>query len=533
MRTLIIGLLGSTAALAGGCVVDTGPSCNGGKCDGTGDFNSQLDGRNDPIARLLRDSGIGNDGVIRADYGVIVQEVAKLQGCSETSWKTYVVSDDLIEGEAFPRLVSTVCSDDPTRASEFFIAASFKDPAEDDVDPRNLEAFAWDATAGVYRFYAGTPEGADSIRVEIEPDRCQECHLTPKDLSRDGMRMTPIMNELTQPWSHWNSQIPMFNPNLNPFPSHDFHVPEQVRTADDFTRYGKDKVGAAADLEQIIRAGHARVAGERVKERRNSAADWRPAMNMLRPLFCEEQIQYATEDFQTGLVNVTALIPGGIRESYRAIRADNWAWDWVNNQDSRIRMRAPQGLPALSMIPIRGNVDVEYENRLLGVRALTPIQILRVRALDWKRPVFSRLRCGLWQDAAARFNQTAPELNLSGRIADHMKVLYDLILTVDGTSLSTGSETTFVALDLAGPDAASALAAAKRDGGLTGTCAEGAGCVVDVEKFGAMLDQYVSFFEDSEADVARRELLRLRDQRLCHVKNNFENAPALPPVSCN
>ena len=81
------------------------------------------------------------------------------------------------------------------------------------------------------------------------------------------MRMTPIMNELTQPWSHWNSQVPIFNAEENPFPSHEFDVPADVRDGNDFVRYGVDRAGPASYLEQIIRAGHARVTGERVKDR--------------------------------------------------------------------------------------------------------------------------------------------------------------------------------------------------------------------------------------------------------------------------
>lgn len=525
--------LAALVAALSACADDPQQTCNGGKCDAAGDAFTGLDGRNDPIAKYLREAGIDDNGVVSADYGSVILGVAAAQGCSADTWRTFVISDPLVTtSDPFPRLISTVCSNDAVKASEFFIAASFPDDVGRDVHPRRLEMFAWDGGAGVYRFYAAEPTAGDpaSVTVEVEPAECQRCHLTPKDLPSAGMRMTPIMSELTQPWSHWNSQVPMFNAEDNPFPSHDFEVPEAVRTAENFVRYGVMHAGAAADFEQIVRAGHARVVGERVKERRGTAADFRPAMNLLRPLFCEEQLQYATEDFSTGLLQVTTVIPGGVREAYRAIRADNWPWRWLNNQDGRMRLPPPASIGPLTMVPLRGNVDIEYESRLLGVRALTPNQILRVRALDWQRPVLSSFRCGLWKKALARFEASPPALDLSGKIGDHMKVLLDEVLTVNGTPISAGDPERFVALGLAGADADAVLSAA---GGVAATCtAPGQPCVVDVDTFGALLDAYVATYESGDPDQVRVHLTEQRDERLCVVARQFPSAPHLPDLAC-
>lgn len=522
----------STAAALGACS-DPGPDAQcSGKCDQLGDFASQLDGRNDAIAQFLREANIGADGVASFDYGAVVSGVARLQGCSEDSWKTFVVSDALVEEDTFPRLISTVCSDEPTRAAEFFIAASFKDPEIDDIDPFNIEMFAWDDDAGIYRFYATEPLGGGEVRVEVDPERCTECHLTPTNLPSAGMRMTPIMNELSQPWTHWSSEVPMFNGSGIPFRSDDFDVPMNVRGAGNFLRYGSQKIGAAQEFEFIIREGHAKVALQRARERRERSDGWNDAMNLLRPVFCAEQVNYSSEDFDSGKLHFSTVIPGGLSEAYRALRPDDWPWQWVNNGDGRMRLPAPAGEPTLSMVPVRGNADVDYETRLVTGRTLTPHQVMRVRALDWKRPVFSEFRCGLWMSASERLASDPPVIDeLSPRDSARMQVLYDYIMQIDGQPIAGATPETIVAVDVVDDPAALASALAS---GLPAECGpEGEGaCAVDHDGFGAILDAYVQSFEQGDPDEVRRRLRAARDQRLCHVQQFFPNAPALPSVSC-
>jgi hypothetical protein len=527
----LVPLLASVLALAA-CGESDGASCLTAKCDDLAGLTSRLEGRNDPIAKLLRAEAVPEDGVMKADYEELILALAAQQGCTPDSWKTFVLSDHLLEGEPFPRLIATVCSGDVTRASEIFVAASFKDPDADDIDPYNIEAFAWDAEAAVYRFYAAPPHGDDAIVWDVEPERCAKCHLTPKGLPSDGMGMTPIMNELTQPWAHWNSQVPMFNAAGTPFPSHTFEFePIAVKDAPGFTRFARQHPGAATEFEQIVRAGHARVTNERVRARRNTAADWRPAMNLLRPVFCDEQVNYTTEDFGTGLIHVTSLVPGGAREAFRAIRAEPWPWPWANNADGRVRLPPPASLPPLFMFPVRGAVDVEYETRMVGARALDPMQILRVRALDWKRPVMSELRCGLWTRALAQFEATPPELDLSGRVVNHLPVLFEKIMQVGGVSLIT-DPSTLIAIDQVATRSQTAMAAQVEAAKQGAACAPGVACVVSVEAFGGLLDAHVQSFVTAGADEARQRLVPLRDEMLCAVSKVFESTPALPPIVC-
>ena len=545
---VITAVLVASACSAGG---DDDPNCNSGKCDDAGDFRDQLAGRDDPIARFLATLSPDPDGLVSLTYNDVVEAVAKIQGCDATTWKAFIVSDPLVEGEPFPRVVTTVCANNAVKASEFFIAASFKDPDTDDVDDVRLEMFAWDATARLYRFYA-TERAGDKVEVEVEPDRCRECHLAPTNLSAarsldtDGrdittgqMRMTPIMNELTQPWSHWNSQVPMFNTDAMPFPSHDFEVPQDVRLADNFIRLGFERAAEAQRFEQIIREGHARVTGARARERRDKpGTDWRPAMNLLRPLFCEEQVQYATEDFESGLIQVTAVIPGGMREAFGQLRPSlepvDWPWGWLNNQDGRMRLARPETRSAIFMMPIRGNADVDYENRVVAARALGPMDVIRVRALDWKHPVFSEFRCNLWKDAVARFEDNPPQLNADDRNSSRMRALFDATMEIGGIELLPVSADQVIALDVASEQSVTDMLEAVRTGALADAqCTVGQGfCSIDVHQLGAILDAHVTGFEQDTADAVRSRLSELRDERLCHVLKFFRNAPHLPPVEC-
>ena len=510
--------------------------CSGAKCDTLLDFDDRLDGREDPIAKFLRTLDVDQRSQVSADFGTFAEGIAEMQGCDKTTWKSFVVSDAIVEGTAFPRVVSTVCSDNPRKASEFFIAASFKDPNSEDIDPSRIEMFAWDAKTREYRFYASESVGESRIEIEIDPERCTECHLTPSNLPSGAMRMTPIMNELTQPWSHWNSEVPMFSGRGIPFRNHDFEVPQEVRTGRNFLRYGGERIGAAQELEAIIREGHDRVGLARTRDKRITTEDWRPAMNLMRPLFCTEQVNYTTEDFQTGLVRVSALIPGGLREAYRAERPDNWAWDWVNNDGERVRLPVPENEAPLVMLPVRGNADIGFENRLMTPRAsavFTPQQIVQISALDWQRPVFSDFRCGLWKDALARFENQAPTIAVSGKTNETMRELYPQILNVDGVAIDSGDPLTFVALAKADDASIAAMLSDLSSDSVASTCESDAqSCRVDLDSFGVMLNTYVTSFTQGDADTVRKVLRVVRDLRLCHVAQFFPNAPGLPSFAC-
>jgi subtilisin-like proprotein convertase family protein len=508
-----------------------GDECaGGGKCDVATDVRSQLDGLNEPIADWLRASPMTRDGVLETDYMHAMENIGEFMGCDLDTVKTFVLSDDLVMSEPFPRAISTLCSDDETRAAEVFMAASFADPDNPgDIDPRNLEMFAWDVDRKEYIFYAALPvEGSDTeVRFEVDPPRCRQCHLNGEHLDSFGQPMMPIMNELVSPWPHWNS-----SPD---FPSHTFELPEDIDQQPEFARLtGEGRLGAAVQLEQIIRAGQtARVIPERLKLRRNSPPDVGEAMSLLRPLFCDEQVNYVTEDFDAGLLPSASIIAGGTREMYLAIRSTDWPWGWLN--DNKIRFAEPSERP-IAMLPVRGNIDVEYVRRLVAVRAITPEQVLRVQALDWKRPVFSEFRCGLWKDARARLRDDPPAIDPGMRNSNLLPALYDEIMRLDGEQslalgADNGADTELVVMaDAADIDGVRAGLAAG-DLGDAACQANGDGfCQRTVTGFGDLLQAHA---DQISAAGGRAMLGDEQTRRTCFVVDNFPNRPALASHLCH
>lgn len=524
------------ALMSTACAVEgTSAGCANDKCDGDADFHTQLEGREDPIAGFLRASDVEKDGMMSADYHSALSGVASEMGCDASSIATFALADDLVDDTQFPRLISVACSGDDARASDFFIAASFKDEATGDVDIRDVEMFAWDATNRKYRFYAFRPAQTDpsKVDVEVEPKRCQQCHQTPSDQIPLGMPMTPIMNEINRPWTHWNAE-----PG---FPSFDYALPEAMESKPNFAKLFAQK-GPASRFEQIIRnGGHLKVAQARLRERRNPAS-LAETMYMLRPVFCSEQVNYVSEDFDSGVLFSSAVIDPGIRNMFMAIRPDDWAWGWVNGDT--MRLDPPASGAGLVQIPVRGNADVTTEQQLVALRALTPQQVLRVRALDWRKPVFSEFRCGLWRKAQSRFETDAPSLAGLSSNAAAMPVVFEAIMKLGDLALDAGQDR-MIALDDASPEQVEALEQALAGGTLgSATCDGGVGfCSVDLDQFGVMIDQHVQTFENG-ADP-RTPMTAERDRRICHILEpvdprddrfeeqpiRFENHPALP-IEC-
>jgi hypothetical protein len=524
--SLSVVALALIGAGAGACAGDGdgnsgGDACtSSGKCDSPDSIRSQLEDLDDPVARWLLESPMSEDGLLETDYLTAVEKVAEQMSCSMETMRTFVLSDDLVAGVPFPRLVSTVCSDDDTRASEFFIAASFADAANpDDVDVTNLEMFAWDKTALRYRFYATLPiQGRDEVQVEVEVRRCTQCHLNSRSLDDDGMPMLPIMNELTRPWPHWNAE-----PD---FPSHTFEVAAATRAAPNFAALtGGGRLASAALFEQIVRSGQSnRVVSARLRARRDPA-DVGQAMALLRPLFCDEQVNYASEDFASGLLPASAVITGGTRDMFLAVRPSDWPWQWLNADI--IRFPGGDG-ERLAMVPVRGAVDVEYEKRLVSLKALSPQQALRIRALDWGTPVFSPIRCGLWKEARARLRVAPPDLSATPTNGDLMKVLYGEIMKVDKESLLAGGADQVVAVrDAAGMEKLrAALAAGAVE---SGDCAADGFCLRDLVGFGDLLDGRA---RAAEASGGREALALEREGRLCVVQSDFAARPAFDRAAC-
>ena len=512
-----------------GCGIGLGgdPDCVGGKCDEADDVRSQLDGLDEPIADWLRASPMDRNGILETDYESAMEQLARFSNCEIDTLKSFVVSDDLVAGVPFPRLVSTLCSNDPSKAADLFVAASFRDPKNrNDVDRRNLEMFAWDKTQKRNVFYALTPvKGSDTlVQVAVEPKACEGCHLNGDSLDKVGMPMLPIMNELVTPWPHWNAE-----PD---FPSHSFEMPAQVTQAPTFAALtAGSRLGSASDLEQIIRAAQTnRVIAERLKTRRNKPANLGQAMSLLRPIFCDEQLNYVTEDHGSSVLPSQALVTGGTREMFLAIAPSAWPWGWLN--DGRIRFASSSESP-LTMIPVRGNVDVEFIRRLVAVGALDAEKVLRVLALDWTRPVGSEFRCNLWKDARARLRgKSSLAIEPDTRNLHLFDDLYTEIMTLDGevslvTGESSGVETEIVTL--ARGENAEMLKVAIGNQTLAEQTCETGFCQTSLHGFGDLLEVRVG---ERIADGGRELLDAESEQRFCFVRENFPNRPALPSGRC-
>jgi hypothetical protein len=311
--------------------------------------------------------------------------------------------------------------------------------------------------------------------------------------------MLPIMNELTSPWPHWNAE-----PD---FPSHTFIVDDATTRAANFAELTSgDRLGSAVQFEQIVRAAQTnRVIATRLRERRNRPADVEQTMALIRPLFCDEQLNYVTEDHDSRVLPTTAIIGGGTREAYLAISATDWPWQWLN--DGKMRFDDGSQDP-LAMIPVRGNADVEFERRLIAVKAIDPVQVLRIRALDWQSPVLSKFRCDLWKDAKARLRNDPPDIDPEMRNLDLIDVLYDEIMQLDGESLVAGDDELVVMASADDPDQRETLS---------------------LIEFGDRLQAHA---DDVEIRGGRGQIRIARDSRLCKVKGDFPNRPGLPLFSC-
>jgi hypothetical protein len=502
------------ASVAAACTVaPAGPGdCADGKCDEAG-VNSQLAGRADPIARYLSGTPIDDAGVVAADYRAVLFGIAAQEGCGMDTIRTFVVSDDLVTGgEPFPRIVSTICSTDRTRAHRFFISAAFEDSAQPgEIDTRSIEMFAWDPEAQLYRFYETFPlDAAGKIRVDPSPTRCMQCHLTPSDLAPVGMPMTPIMNELTQPWTHWNVK----NNRGEGFEPHQFTVPERALKSRSWAEVVQPFLAPAASFEAIVRDGHAEVAQVRVKTR-TAAPTVDSVMAMLRPLFCDEQVNYVSEDLQSGVILSSAVVDRGLANMILKIQPNNWPYAWLNGE--KLRLTVPGSADqTLEQVPVRGNAAVSTELTLMSRRALSPEQVLRVRALDWQTPVASAFRCELWTQAGARFAAEPPDLSAFPSIAAALPAVLDQILTLGPRRIVSPDPAKFVALGAATADGVAALANGLAAGSLTEDCgAGGAGpCLLTLGQLAGTIDAHVKSFEDAQA---RPRLFEARDLRICQV----------------
>ncbi len=517
----LLATFGAAFALSGCSEADDGTSdpagdCEGAKCDSAddeGNLEADLDGRTDAIARYLRaelQAGrLSGDGLMKGDYLTVLEGVAAIQGCDTSSIRTFVVSDTLLSAEPFPRIVSTVCSGN--KAAEFFISAPEErfdrdtDEPTGDLELQFIEMFAFDKEKDEYVFYETFPTNDEAtMAVNPSPTRCQQCHLTPSDFAPDGMRMTPIMNELTQPWTHWNGE-PGFS-------SHSFTVPDRAKNTRTWNDLIEPFLAPAAEFEKLVRRGHFLAAKERRKAAFKGEPTWENAMNLMRPVFCNEQVQYVTS--KGGQVLDSVIVDPSIGSRLTEL---GHSYDWLKAPPNNLLELA--GNATIDQIPVRGNADMLLENQLIG-RGLTSEQVLRARALDWQNPVFSGLRCEFWTDAYSRYaTGSPPNLGGAAELEDALSVVFEDVMR----ELPAQADGRFIALGSAGNNTLGEVAQALANGtieDLRCTANGGDACVVTPVQLGDFISVWVDEFE-SASDAAQR-LTDLRDERVCHV---VEQAP--------
>ncbi len=533
-RTALIAVL-SAFALAG-CGSDTegnnasGNSANGGKGDSNEEWvSSALGERDDPIARYLRTiANVDENGEFFARYQSIQAGLAEVQGCEPSDASNYIISDALITGnEAFPRLVSTVCSSDPSKNWQVFMSPP--DPNGRDLDVHTVEMFAWDANTKKYNFYKtfAINGGADHLEVEVSPGECADCHLGPKGLDTGNMPMLPIMNELTQPWEHWNAE-----PG---FESTEFEIPEDVEDAPEYADLtsGEWKTSAST-LEQVIRSGHQQVAEARVRSRRDAApASVSQTMGLLRPFFCDEQVNYVSEAGTSGQLPIDAIVDRGLTDLIKNLEPVGWGQKWMGT-DSVLRMPTPQdGDNIVSMLPVRGNSNRVYERLMVSAaRGVETDAAIQARLFDWHTPAMSTLRCNLWRDANLRLQRTPLDVNLDEmRNYELLPVLLEEILQVDGTALVPAEEGVFYMVQDEG--VWTDFLAAAEAGTVPDAVCEGDACTCDQGFCKADLTTMVNVIEGYVVDFEARDDIRdtmwnVRQDRVCVAVACYNNQPFIP-----
>lgn len=525
-------------ACASGCDPEpaTGPADDAAQDTAPTTFRATLDELDDPVAVFLQ--GKVNDELqFDMDYLGMVKAISEAQGCDDSTIDSYVISDPLVAGENFPRIVNTVCSDDRRKADGVFFALSFANEAGDDVDPRNVEMFAWDKGEKRYVFYKTEPLGDGSrVQLTVEPEECAECHTAPAEVDGEFTPMMPVMNELAAPWEHWFA-API---------SVSHEVSDEVKKAPVYSELaGPDSpfLKSAARLEQTVRTAFAqRVATARLRTRRAKPADPAVGMALLRPLMCDEQVSFVTEDGSSGLLSAEAVVDGGFHSAYFAIQGVGWPWEWWNDRIMRLpTIGQGRATPdPVNMMAVRGAAMVTYERQLLGARGLKAHQVMQLRALDWHTPVLSEFRCDLWSRANERIADGEVEIEIpeDGRTRDLFPQLMTEILTIHPQDFGLDESLPTVTIDSGDPEVIVSLARvtdledlvrALEAGNLKedGCQADGRGvCAVGIRPLGEMIEVWFKGIENGGRDA----LHRLRDRRACLVERSFANKPFIPNV---
>lgn len=506
----------SLVIAGGGCLADDpgSPECQLDQCESAQSRDEVLDaiaGQGDVIAGVLRDA-VTERGTLVGDYRDVLDGIGDALGCAPETEKSFVV---LSNTGFIPKTVFARCADDPQLASRFFLAIPAVREAADgaDVDPQVLHLSAWDEEAGTYRIYSTRPTDDGEMGVNVSPSFCLGCHGGPHQLPY----WQPLMNEMTNPWSGWNAE-PGFRSQL-----FDEFLDDEIAGGAvyrDIT--AGDLLDSASNLEPIVRAGIERLNGARVLARERKA-DVERALALLQPLYCDESVNFVSEIHGGGEIRSSAVIDPTLATHMQAAGVEG-DWAWLDGDDLRLPA-APSTWEALTLVPVRGESTRAVEISLVARQVLDPLQTLRIRALDWTRPVLSELRCNLYRDGANRIRQGAiddavEDLPADATTAALVPIAYDEIMkleTADGlVRLAPPSGADLIAIaDALDPDAQAALA--------TGELADFA---LAASELGDRIQSYLE-------SIDRDDLWAIRQVRACRVALEYAITPIYPDLDCD
>lgn len=399
-------LLTGIAMLGMACGENDAPpvDCTGDRCNSAENRDELLrsiEGFGDPISTYLREAVL-DDGSLSGDYRNILDGVGTVVGCDENTQSSFVV----LSNEALnPKTVFNRCAASPIDASEFFLLLPSLGAGKD-VEPALVHMTAWDADAGRYRRYATAPREGGGMNINVEPVFCLGCHAGPRELGT----WQPLMNEMTNPWSQWNAEPGFVSHVFDEFfPAATSGGPVYAEVS------AEGLLDSASNLEPIIRAGIDRVTGARMQDRK-LAPNAAQALKLLQPLFCDEQVNFVSEIHGSGEFRSSALIDDAFAELFSAMDV---GLEHAFTQETTMRITAKGESEAnLTLMAVRGESSLRAELALVTRQALTPLQALQVRSLDWMNPVDSEFRCGLFERGEERILAGALDAQISALPAD-------------------------------------------------------------------------------------------------------------------
>ena len=486
---VVVAALGAAA-----CTQDEPNECGEQACDlpSTRDeLLARIDGFDDPVARWLR--GAANDaGAVDGDHSVWRAGLAAELGCAAADERSFVVLSNAAHA---PKVLVAQCANDPVVASRLFHV--FEPDGAGEVDPQRFRFAAWDESAARFHRYQVAPTDA-GLTVDVEPEFCTGCHGGEYAVPE----WTPIMNEMTNPWAQWNAA-----PGFESFAFAE--LPTETGAVFDALT-GGGRLDSASNLEPIVRAAIDRTTTARVAARAG-APTLDAAVSLVRPVFCDENLNYVSEVHTSGEIAISAVIDPGLRRALATLRPEA---DWGFLLDDALQLPMPAaGESPLVLVAVRGETTVQAEAALLSRGVLAPIDLLRVRALDWLHPVGSAARCDRFTAVVADADALdGPAFTDAAELA---RALFDLALEVPGGSLAD-----------AGPDAVVALADASDEAALARIEAgDFTDAIVDIDALGAAIDVEIDRYETTQG---RARLADARVLRGCLARASSPTAPIIP-----